>query len=200
MNLETAIEGWLLYFVLPTWVIAGAADGLCHKQAHIELTAGPLESVIHLLMLAEVGAAVLAALFLEINGGILIFLFSMWLLHEVTSYWDLHYASSRRDVAPWEQRVHDYLAVLPLLALVLVSLLNWSQFLAIFGLGPQPLDASIRLKADPLSPIYLVLLLGAIFCFNILPYVFELVRGLTAAGRTPAKNSERKPPGVVSQT
>jgi len=196
VNLEGVIEGCLLYFTLPFWVFVGAADGFCHKQARIELTAGPLESVIHLIMLAEVGLAVLAALFLEVNGGILIFLFSIWLLHEVTSYWDLHYASSHRDVAPWEQRVHDYLAVLPLLALVLVALLSWPQVLAIFGLGLEPFDATIHFKADPLSPIYLVLLLVAIFFFNLMPYLLELWRGLRAAR---AKGRERKQPDAVSQ-
>jgi len=204
MNLQDAIEGYLLYFILPVWVVVGAADWLCHKQARIELTSGPRESFIHLLMLAEVGAAVLAALFLEITGGVLLFLGAMWLLHEVTSYWDLHYASSRRDVAPWEQRVHDYLGVWPLLALILVTLLHWPQFLAIFGLGPESLDASIRLKAKPLSLSYVVLLLSAIFFFNLLPFLFELGRGLKAAGRgaiRPARSNapEHKRGGTVSQ-
>jgi len=82
-----------------------------------------------------------------------------------------------------EQRVHDYLAVLPLLALVLIPLLSWTQILAIFGLGPQSMDRGIRLKEHPLSPTYLSLLLSAIFRFNVLPYVFELARCLRGRGR-----------------
>jgi len=187
MNLENVIEGYLLYFVLPIWVLAGAADALCHKRSHIEVTTGPLESVIHLLMMAEVGAGVLAAMFLEVNGAVLLFLGAMWLLHEVTSYWDLHYAASNRKVEPWEQRVHDYLALLPLVALVLVTLLSWPQFLSIFGLGSEPFDGSIRLKAEPLSATYVLLLLGAIFCFNVLPYLLELGRGIAAAKRGSTK-------------
>ena len=193
MTLEDVVQGIILYFVLPLWVLTGGADALCHKTEHIERTTGPAESVIHLVMAAEVGAAVLAALFLELTGAVLIFLFVLWLLHEVTSYWDLHYASSRRVVPPWEQRVHDYLAVLPLLALILVALLSWGQVLAIFGLGWCPLDSGIRVKAHPLSPTYLSVLLSAILAFNLLPYLFELARGLRAWMR-----AERKGRGDVA--
>jgi hypothetical protein len=178
MTLEGVTEGVLLYFVLPLWVLTGAADALCHRICRIEETSGVLETIIHLLMAAEIGVALLAALFLELTGLVLVSLLVLWTLHEATSYWDLHYASSRRFVPPWEQRVHDYLAVLPLLALVLVGILHWAQVQAIVGLGPQPFDGSIRPKHDPLSPAYLVSLLSAIFLFNLLPYLFELARGL----------------------
>jgi len=178
MNLENVVQGILLYFVLPIWVVTGAADALCHKIARIERNTGPVESVIHLIMGAEVGAAVLVALCLELTGAVLLFLLAMWVVHEVTSYLDLSYASSRRFVPPWEQRVHDYLAVLPLLALVLVTLLSWGQVLALFGLGSQPLDSGLRLKDHPLSTTYLVGLLSSIFLFNFLPYLLELARCL----------------------
>jgi hypothetical protein len=183
MDLENVIQGILLYFVLPLWVVTGAADALCHRIAHIEHTSGPAESIIHLVMGAEVGAAILAALFLELTGAVVLFLCVLWLLHEITSYWDLHYASSQRVVPPWEQRVHDYLCVLPLLALVLVALLSWTQVLAILGLGPEDFDGTIRLKEHPLSPTYLVLLLAAIFLLNLLPYVIELARALRVRTR-----------------
>ncbi len=182
MDLENVIQGILLYFVLPLWVLVGAADALCHKICRIELTTGPLETVIHLLMAAEIGAAVLAALFLQINGAVLTFLAALWVLHEATSYWDLHYASSQRDIPPWEQRVHDFLTAVPLLALVLVSLLAWGQLLAIFGLGPEQFDGAIRFKDRPLSATYLVLFLGSTLFFNLIPYVFELMRGIAATG------------------
>jgi hypothetical protein len=104
MDFESAVQGKLLYFVLPIRILIGAADALCHRIVHIERTSGPQESVIHLLMGAKVGTAVLAGLFLELTGAMLIFLLVLWLLHEATSYWDLHYASSRRVVPPWEQR------------------------------------------------------------------------------------------------
>jgi len=179
----TIIEAALLYFVMPLWILAGFADWLCHRIARIEYSAGPTESVIHLLMMAEAGLAVLAALFLEITGAIMVFLFGLWLVHEVTSYWDLHYASSRRVIAPWEQRVHDYLANAPLLALLLVAILHWTQVAAIFGTGPEPFDGGIRLKQEPLAMGYILGVLGTILVLNILPFLFELARTVTAASR-----------------
>ena len=52
----------LMYFVLPVWLLAGFADWLCHRASHIETTTGAKESLIHLLMFAEVGGPLLAAI------------------------------------------------------------------------------------------------------------------------------------------
>jgi hypothetical protein len=175
------VENTLLYLVMPLWIVSGVADWLCHRIARIEYSAGPLESAIHLLMMAEAGLAVLAALFLEINGAVLIFLFAMWFIHEATSYWDLHFASTRRIVAPWEQRVHDYLANTPVLALVLVAVLHWEQLAAVVGAGPQQFDGSVRLKSQPLSTDYIVLVLATILIFNVMPFVLEFAQGVTSA-------------------
>ena len=194
MTVESITEGILLYFVLPLWVLTGAADALCHRICRIEATSGVLETVIHLLMAAEIGAALVAALFLELTGLVLVSLLVLWAVHEATSYWDLHYASSRRFIPPWEQRVHDYLAVIPLLALVLIAILHWTQVLAIVGLGPQPFDHTIRLKDDPLPAMYLGSLLSAIFLFNLVPYLFELARGLRR------KKPERTGSGQVASS
>lgn len=45
----------LLYFVVRLWTAAGVADWLCHRRGRIEETSGAAESLLHLLMLAEVG-------------------------------------------------------------------------------------------------------------------------------------------------
>lgn len=58
----------LMYFLLPVWFAAGFADWLCHRATHIETTTGAKESLIHLLMFAEAGVPLLAAIFLEINA------------------------------------------------------------------------------------------------------------------------------------
>ena len=44
----------LMYFVVPVWLMAGFADWLCHRATNIEITSGAKESVIHLLLFAEV--------------------------------------------------------------------------------------------------------------------------------------------------
>jgi hypothetical protein len=128
----------LMYFVLPVWLAAGFADYLCHRASNIATTSGPKESLLHLLQFAEMAVAVLAALFLEINALVLLIMLVCFVLHEATALWDLSYASARREVTPIEQHVHSFLEMMPLMSFVLIAVLNWAQFLALFGLGHEP--------------------------------------------------------------
>ena len=61
----------LLFVVLPVWLAAGLADYFCHRYSKIETTAGPFESVLHLAGFASIGVPVTAALFLQINAGLM---------------------------------------------------------------------------------------------------------------------------------
>ena len=166
----------LLYLVLPLWVLVGAADWLCHRRAHIEGTTGPTESVIHLALLAEAGVPLLAGLLLEINAAVLALMIGFLLLHEVTGYIDVRYASAHRVIAPIEQRVHDYLAAIPFAALLLVIADNWMAALSL--IGQAPLDIGLRWKARPLPVEYVVGIVAAVALFNGLPFLEELWRGL----------------------
>lgn len=183
MTTQDFLRGYLLYFVMPLWVLAGLADWLCHRRARIEKTSGVRESAIHLLMMAEAGVCVLMGLFLEITGLVLACMTLAWLAHEATSYWDVSYAHGRRQVGPVEQRVHDYMGVIPLLALSLVAALHWPQALAWVGLGPEPLRLSLAWKAQPLPVGYVALLLGAVLLFNIATYAEEFVRCVQTSDR-----------------
>jgi hypothetical protein len=88
----------------------------------------------------------------------------------------------RREVTPIEQHVHSFLEILPLMGLVLVAILNWGQFLALFGLGTEAARFDIRLKEPPLPWTYIISVLAAVLPFDLLPYVEELMRGLRANG------------------
>ena len=170
------IEQLLLYFVLPLWILTGAADWLCHRRARIESTAGPLESVIHLLLLAEAGIPLLAGLLLQINSAVLLLMVVCFVLHELTGYWDIRYATAQRGITPIEQRVHDYLAAIPFAALLLVMAAHWEAARSLVGLAP--FDASLRWKDVPLPIGYVVGIVAAVLLFNGLPYLEELWRGL----------------------
>jgi len=121
----------LMYFVLPVWLAAGFADWLCHRATRIESTTGAKESVIHLLMFAEVGLPLLAAIFLEINAGIILLMIVAFFVHEATALWDVSYAIERRYVSPLEQHVHSFLEMIPLMAGSFVAVLHWPQLLAL---------------------------------------------------------------------
>jgi hypothetical protein len=174
----------LLYFLVPLWLVAGAADWLCHRASHIESTTGVKESLIHLLMFMEVGIALLAGIFLEINAGIILLMIGVFLIHEATALWDVSYAVTGRRVGPVEQHIHSFLELIPLMAILCVVLLHWQQFLALAGMSPEPADFTLAWKAQKLPTSYVTVLFAAILLFELLPYVEELWRGLKTQNNT----------------
>ena len=129
------LRHYLLFFILPLWMAAGVTDYVLHKRAQIEENAGTKESILHALQLGEAGIPVVLALLLEINALIFLVMVLAFILHELTSLWDVSYASAHRDVSPLEQHVHSFMEVLPLMALSFVTILYWNQFVALIGLG-----------------------------------------------------------------
>jgi hypothetical protein len=170
----------LMYFVVPVWLMAGFADWLCHRATNIETTSGAKESVLHLLLFAEVAGPFLAALLLDINALVLAFMIVMFFVHEATTLWDLSYAVNLREITPIEQHVHSYLEMMPLMGVLLVAARHWPQFLALFGFGDEAPRFDIALKAPPLPLAYIISALVAALLFAVLPYTEELWRGLRA--------------------
>ncbi len=171
----------LMYFILPLWLIVGFADWLCHRASHIESTSGAKESILHLLQFGEVGIALLAALFLDINAGIIAFMIVMFFVHEATALWDVSYAVTARTVTPIEQHIHSFLEMIPLIAIICVVALHWGQFQALFGFG-ESAEFGLAWKAEPLPVIYVLVLMAFILALAVVPYVEELFRGLRANG------------------
>lgn len=170
-----------MYFVLPLWLAAGLADWFCHRATRIEVTSGPKESVFHLLGLAEMGVPVVLALFFEINALVIAVMIAAFVLHELTTWADLRYASSTREILPIEQQVHSFLEVLPFMGLGFIVLLHWEQFLALFGLGGESPQFALTLKQEPLPLSYVLAVIAAAIVFNVIPFTEELIRGMRAA-------------------
>lgn len=186
----------LMYFLLPVWLAAGFADWLCHRASHIESTTGAKESLIHLLMFAEVGIPLLAAMFLDVNALVIAVMIVAFFVHEATAIWDVRYATTARTVAPVEQHVHSFLEMIPLMGLVSVVSLHWGQFLALFGAGPETARFEIVWKSQQLPVTYIACVMTVILLFELLPYVEEFVRGLRAnAGRLIPPKARRGNPG-----
>lgn len=172
----------LLYVVIPLWMLAGFADYLCHRANDIEHTSGVQESLLHWLLLGEMGVPLIAATFLKINALMLGFMIVCLIAHEVTTHVDLRLAIRSRRVPAIEQQVHSLLEVLPFTAFLLVAILHWPQALALFGAGTEAADLSIAVAQIPpwrslMLPGLGLLLLGAV------PYGEELVRGIRVAAQ-----------------
>ena len=191
---NTLVRRFIMYFIVPLWHAAGVADWLCHRRTAIEKTTGLKESLIHLLMLGEMGVPVLACLFLEINAPVLALMIAAFFVHEATAMWDVSYAVTRRKVTPVEQHVHSFLEMLPLMATSFIIVLHWPRFLELLGLNGRR-DMAIRLKREPLPIAYTVVALGAVALLEMLPYLEEVRRDWRAYPRrlTPPRETRKTP-------
>jgi hypothetical protein len=175
----TIAHAFLLYGILPLWILAGVGDYLCHRATFISTTSGIKESLIHWLMIIEIGIPILLGLFFQINALIIAIMMLALVLHYITGLWDLTYAyQSPRDIRPVEQHIHSYQEMLPLAGFAFVILLHWKQCLALFGLGTAPADFSFIYKATYWESGYAAWLIIAVICFVFLPYAEEFLRCL----------------------
>jgi hypothetical protein len=183
----------LMYLAFPLWVAVGFADWACHRRTRIEHTSGLKENLLHVLMSAEMGAALAAVAFLEIDAAVLLAVLALFALHELTVYWDLRYSTPRRPVGPFEQMVHSFLEILPLLALALLAAMAWPQALALFGLGGEAADWSLRRKQQPLPVPYVAGAVLLMLVFNTAPLFQETWAcwRARATARTPARPAPR---------
>jgi hypothetical protein len=176
MSTGQVIAGYLLYALIPLWLLTGLLDWLCHRASRIETTSGVPESAVHLALFAEAGIALLCGLYLEITASVLLIMIGAWAMHEITGYWDFRLATGLRTITPFEQRVHDYMTAIPFAALSLIAILHWPQLAALLGLGPEAADFSIRLNETPLPFAYRIGLPIAVILLNVIPYAEEFLR------------------------
>lgn len=176
---------WLLLGVgvLPLWLLAGLCDYITHARTRIADTSGVHESFLHLLQTAEIGAPLLAVLWLEVNALVLVLAVLGVAAHTLTAYVDVRYALPRRHVGAFEQFVHAFLIVLPFTALALVVTLHWVQFASLWR-G----DASWTLewKQSPWSIQVIASVLAGSLLFGVLPGVYEFIRTWRARARVNA--------------
>jgi len=179
---ETAAQRFLLYSMLPAWFAPGVLDYLLHRRTKIEENSGLKESLIHSLMMAEVGLPIMMSLLLEINPLTLTLMSGAALAHEATAIWDAKAAAEgERGVSLNEQHIHSFLEVMPFMGVSIVAILNWDQVQATFGQGNKQPKWRLRWKEPRLSQGYLRAIILSIISFIVLPYGDELTHCLKAA-------------------
>jgi hypothetical protein len=171
MELRTVLLGLLAWVLYPLWLLAGAADYLCHRRTAIERTSGAHESWLHLAQLACIGIALVLAAAFEATRPVLLLMLVAVLTHSVLAFVDVSYTSGRRYISPFEQQVHGYLDVIPLIAVCLFGALHWSQ--------PQAGATAFVLDDGFVAGKPAVLLLSFAVLAGV-PVIEELIRALRA--------------------
>ena len=153
--LRQLLQNVLMYVLVPVWMAAGFGDWICHRVLKMEHTAGLKESLLHLLMLAELGPCLLLVLFSEVNALVLSVLVLACIAHELTVWWDLLYAIKCREIPVVEQWLHSFQIAAPWVSLGALVVLHSNQALALIGLRdgaqwtlewkhqPLPLSSSV---------------------------------------------------------
>ncbi|MEV1076682.1 diguanylate cyclase [Streptomyces sp. NPDC050211] len=169
---------YLLYGLLPGWFVPGLADWVMHRRTRIEDTAGTKESLIHSLMMAEVGIPIALTLRYEVNPLLLTVQSAGAAVHEATALWDVRTAvRSDREVKPLEQHIHSFLESLPFGALASLMCLHADQVKSLLRGGRGRPDAwRLVRRRRPLSRAYLAGIAAAIGTCVVLPYAEELLR------------------------
>lgn len=181
MNDSAALVQALLAWVwMPLLVLSGALDWACHRRLRIECSAGLPESLLHLLMLALLGSALLGGLLLQPTAGLLAAVAIALLLHEASYAADLHVALAARQIPALEQWVHGFQHLLPWAGLAGLMALAPEQALTLLHLSDTAPDWSLRLKDDPSAWRYAVGVLLAAGVFNVLPFLEEAWRSARA--------------------
>ncbi|MCD7436847.1 diguanylate cyclase [Streptomyces lincolnensis] len=185
MDVGDATTRYLLYGLLPSWFVPGLADWAMHRRTRIEDTAGTKESLIHSLMMAEVGIPIAFTLRYEVNPLLLTVQLGGAAVHEATALWDVRTAvDSDREVRPVEQHIHSFLESLPFGALASLMCLHADQVTSLLRGGRDDPDAwRLVPRRRPLSRGYLAGIGLAIGTCVLLPYGEELLRCVRTARR-----------------
>ena len=171
------VRNYLLFFLLPVWVVVGALDWWCHRRAGIERF-GPYEPLLHLVLISLAGFPILLGLFLEITAPILAVMILCLVAHEAVGYIDVRWATHRRGIPPFEQRLHDYLAAIPFAALSLIVVLHWQDLVLLVTQPIEALAQPLRLRSPPLPAGIVAGILGFVVIGNVLPFLEEFARAL----------------------
>src|SRR3954452_19373864 len=112
------------------------------QAARINATGVTKESLIHALMMTEVGIPIALTLRYEINPLLLSVQLGGAAVHEATALWDVRTAvRSEREVKPVEQHIHSFLESLPFAALAALMCLHADQVRALARGGRGHQDA-----------------------------------------------------------
>lgn len=179
MATRLALLSALLWSIYLLWLLAGFFDYLSHRRTRIESTSGPTESWLHLAQMLSLGLPLALAAYVRMTPLVLAILVSGVLLHTALAYADVAFTDGRRRITPFEQHVHGFMTVLPIVAVSLVAVVHWDDV--------RSSGWAIRRRTDSGSRPLAALLVASYFVLAGLPIVEELIR-------TSRRHRRQRPP------
>lgn len=120
----------LAYVGYLAWLLAGCGDFACHRRTDLPHTSGLHESILHLIQLALVGAAVLLAVLFEMGRTLAAALLIAVIVHALIGYVDTRVAFAKRALWPAEQHLHSVLDMAPWIAFACAVAFTWPDAIA----------------------------------------------------------------------
>jgi hypothetical protein len=173
---NAATRAFLTSVLIPAWIAAGLLDWQWHRVTKIERTSGAHESLTHVLMSVEAGAGIAAAMFFEIDAGVIAAMLASALVHEATVVWDIAYTKGLRRIPQAEDHTHSFLEVLPFVAVAFAAFARRAQARAMIGLGDE--RPRWQFRPNLRLPFASLLAVAAGGVLGVGPHVEELVRCL----------------------
>lgn len=196
MDTRELLQALLVWGLYPAWLLAGAGDYLCHRHTDIEHTSGTTESWLHLLQFLTLLITFAAAVLLDLNAIVFGIMVALVIAHSVLAHVDVSYTDGRRHISPFEQLVHGFMDVLPLVAIALIGVLHWSEITA------SPTSPMFSVQSPDLGAVLLVVSFAVL---SGAPILEELARTYRHRGdfkpasqpsnktRPPAPRTQRSP-------
>lgn len=181
-DVKSTSERYVLFVLLPLWVVPGFVDWCWHKHTDIENTAGLKESLIHSLMMTEVGLPVVMSLLFEVNPLLLSIMAGAVVAHTATAVWDVRLAVVHREVKTGEQHTHSFMEVLPFMGMAFATCLHGSAMRKLLTGQTGPDDWTLKVKSPRLPLPYLGGLMALIVLGIAVPYANEAWRCVKRLG------------------
>ncbi len=112
------------------------------------------------------------------NAFAIVTIAALIVVHELTVYADLRYASATRVITPIEQMVHSVLEMAPVMGFAIVCLAHPD---AVFSVFSNAADYAARPRTPPLPTATVAVVLVLCALFGVVPYAMELLVCMRAA-------------------
>ena len=176
----------LIAAVLALWCAAGVLDGWWYRQSAMAESVSLGESLLRFAMFLQIGLMLGAVLLLEINAGVLLLVYGMFLTQELVAYSDERRAEPWCFVSGLQQKAHGVCEYGPMVALAALLVANWGQFLALFGVGGEVADFTLVAKADPFSQAEVLAVFAGVAVVKLMPCIEEIYRAVAGSVRSRA--------------